>query len=143
MLYAVHDTTAAMAKNTPDLNTICPRCKWEGEMKVDIDTKLASNVTVMECTNPELDEDGDFICDHRFAKPQSVKLPESLVVAAADGMFSVNGYSSLGEFVRECVRARVDQIENNNNQMAFGSFLTMLSQDPDTWQKLLEMHDED
>ena len=127
-----------MAKNKPDLNTKCPRCNWKGEMKVDLDVKLSSNVTVLECSNPALDEDGDLLCDYRFANPQSVKLPDSLVVAVADAMHTASGYSSLGDFVRECVREKVRKIEHELNVVAFGSFLTMISDDPQTWKKILE-----
>ena len=131
-----------MAKNEPELRMKCPRCGHEDTFEVDMDLKLASNVTVMQCVNPALDEDGDILCDYRFAKDQSVKLPSSLVLEAAECMNLSRGYSSLGEFVRECVRLRTDVINQQNNALAFGNFLSVLSEDPETWAKLLDLEDE-
>ena len=127
-----------MAKNEPELKTNCPRCGHMGKMEIDRDMKLASNVTVLECVNPELDEDGDRICEYRFAKDQSVKLSGSLVREAAHCMLVEGGYSSLGEFVRECIRERVGEVARENNAMAFGNFLTLLAEKPEVWEKLLE-----
>ena len=127
-----------MAKNEPELKNKCPRCGFEGTFEVDVDLKLASNVTVLECVNPEVDDDGDRICDYRFAKDQSVKLSGSLVREAANCMLSEGGYSSLGEFVRECIRERVSEVAQTNNALAFGSFLSVISERPDVWAQLLE-----
>ena len=105
-------------------------------MITDLDAKIATNVTVLEC--PDEDE-----CGHRFAKDQSVKLSGSLVLEAVDAMEILGGYSSLGEFVRECVRLRVALVQQQNNALAFGSFLSMISEDPDTWTRILEGDDEE
>ena len=119
-----------MAQNKPELKTPCPRCGIVYEMTPDLDLKVSSNVTVLECPDDD--------CEHRFAKDQSVKLSGSLVLEAADSMEILGGYSSLGEFVRECVRLRVAVVQQQNNALAFGSFLTMISDDPETWTRILE-----
>ena len=75
-------------------------------MTPDLDLKVSSNVTVLECPDDD--------CEHRFAKDQSVKLSGSLVLEAADSMEILGGYSSLGEFVRECVRLRVAVVQQQN-----------------------------
>ena len=53
-------------------------------------------------------------------------------------MLSEGGYSSLGEFVRECIRERVAEVAQTNNALAFGSFLSVISERPDVWAQLLE-----
>ena len=123
-----------MAKKMPKLNIPCPRCGKLTEMEVDLDLKAASNVTVMECPDGE--------CSHRFAKDQSVKLSGTLVLEAAECMESIGGYTSLGEFVRETIRNRTAAVRQNDNLMAFGAFLTMVSEDPETWKRILEDDDE-
>ena len=124
-----------MAKKEPELNIPCPRCKKSTEMIVDIDLKIASNVTVLECHDDD--------CEHRFAKDQSVKLSSSLVLEAAECMLTLGGYSSLGEFVRECVRFRTAAVEHSNNALAFGNFMTMIADDPETWLPILKEVDEE
>ena len=127
--------TLTMAQNKADTEIVCPRCGKRYQMNVDLDSKIATNVSVLECP----DED----CEHRFAKDQSVKLSGSLVLEAVDAMEILGGYSSLGEFIRECVRMRVAVVQQQNNALAFGSFLTMISQDPDTWTRILSDDNEE
>jgi hypothetical protein len=124
-----------MAKNEPILNTACPRCGLQSKMEVDLDLKVSSNVTVLICP----DED----CDHRFAKNQSVKLSSSLVLEAADTMEILGGYSSLGEFVRECIRIRTSSVQHNHTVAAFGDFLGAIADDPETWAKIFSNLDEE
>ena len=88
----------------------------------------------MECPEEE--------CQHRFAKDQSVKLSGTLVLEAAECMESIGGYTSLGEFVRETIRARTATVSHNDNLMAFGAFLNMIAEDPETWKRILEDDDE-
>ena len=133
-----------MAKNEPELDTKCPRCGMEAVMEVDIDLKLASNVTVLRCANTEQDGDGVLICDHSFAKDQSVKLSGSLVLEVALAMDIVGGYSGLGEFVRECVRLRTQGLQHQNNVEAYGTFLGAIAEDPDKWMDILsELNDDE
>jgi hypothetical protein len=124
-----------MAKKEPELNIPCPRCGKPAKMTVDLDLKAASNVTVMECPEEE--------CQHRFAKDQSVKLSGTLVLEAAECMESIGGYTSLGEFVRETIRARTATVSHNDNLMAFGAFLNMIAEDPETWKRILEDDDDE
>ena len=118
-----------MAKNTAQTKIDCPRCGINAEMKIDLDLRVSSNVTVIECP--------DEICEHRFAKDQSVKLSGSLVLEVAEAMESMGGYSSLGEFVREAVRARAQHIRQQDNMEAYGAVLTAIAQDPETWKELM------
>ena len=98
-------------------------------MTPDLDLKVSSNVTVLECPDDD--------CEHRFAKDQSVKLSGSLVLEVAEAMESMGGYSSLGEFVREAVRARAQHIRQQDNMEAYGAVLTAIAQDPETWKELM------
>jgi len=123
-----------MVKKEPELNIPCPRCGKSTKMTVDLDLKAASNVSVLECPEDE--------CDHRFAKDQSVKLSGTLVLEAAECMESIGGYTSLGEFVRETIRNRTATVSHNDNLMAFGAFLNMIAEDPETWKLILEDDDE-
>ena len=127
-----------MAKNEPKLDTVCPRCGKEGEMEVDVDLKLSSNVTVLRCNNPERDELNFLICDHAYAKDQSVKLSGSLVLEAAECMEEIGGYSSLGEFVRECIRVRISGEQQRLGAIAIGRLMAEATKDPETMRRLLE-----
>lgn len=106
------------------------------EMILDLDLKVSTNITVLECP----DEDD---CGHRFAKDQSVKLSGALVKEVADAMEIVGGYSSLGDFVRECVRARTQHIQHQDATTAYGQFLGLIAQDPETWIELISGTDDE
>ena len=98
-------------------------------MVPDLDLKASSNVTVLDCP--------DNVCDHRFAKDQSVKLSGSLVLEAALAMDLQGGYSSLGEFVREAVRGRAQHIQQASAMEGLGVFMGALAEDPETWKEIL------
>ena len=119
-----------MAKNEPELHLKCPRCGEKAIMEIDIDMKLHSNVTVLDCPNEE--------CEYRFAKDQSVKLSGNLVLQAADAMDIVGGYSSLGEFIREAVRGRTQMIQNHYASVGFAEMMGLIADDPETWLPILK-----
>ena len=124
-----------MAQNVAETKIDCPRCGKNDQMKTDLDLKVSSNVTVLECP--------DYDCEHRFAKDQSVKISGSLVLEAADCMESLGGYSSLGEFVRETIRIRTAAVEQNFSALAFGKFLTVLGENPELMFELIKDDDEE
>ena len=98
-------------------------------MVPDLDLKASSNVTVLDCP--------DNVCDHRFAKDQSVKLSGSLVLEAALAMELQGGYSSLGEFVREAVRAKTQYIQQASATEGLATFMAAFAEDPETWRDIL------
>ena len=118
-----------MAKKEPKLDLKCPKCGEKAIMEIDIDLKLHSNVTVIDCPNKK--------CEYRFAKDQSVKLSGNLVLQAADAMDIVGGYSSLGEFIREAVRIRTQTIHNHNASVGFAEIMGLIAEDPETWLPIL------
>ena len=127
----------SMAKNLPKLETTCPKCGKERQMKIDSETRVSTNITVLTCPDDD--------CGHRFAKDQSVKLSGNLVIEIADTMESLGGYSGLGEFVRESIRIRTINQRQIESAQAFGDFLTMIKEDPELWAPILsgEFGDED
>ena len=127
-----------MAKNEPKLDKMCPRCGAKDVLQVDKELTLSSNVTVFKCHNPERDALNFLICDHMYAKDQSVKLSGSLVLEAAKCMQLVGGYSGLGEFVRECIRNQISEERRQIGEMAFGKILAEATKDPERIRKLME-----
>jgi len=123
-----------MAKNEVKLKTDCPKCETENIMEIDKDTKVASNITILICPVEE--------CEHRFAKDQSVKLSSTIVIEAADCMESLGGYSSLGEFVRECVRARIQLISHQKAATGMSNLMGIMADDPELMRLLLEGEEE-
>ena len=59
-----------------------------------MDIHSATNVTVLNCVT----------CDWEWSKDQSVKISGALVRFAAEAMYKHEGYSGLGEFVRDALR---------------------------------------
>ncbi len=127
-----------MAKNEPKLDKMCPRCSAKDVLQVGKELTLSSNVTVFKCHNPERDALNFLICDHMYAKDQSVKLSGSLVLEAAKCMQLVGGYSGLGEFVRECIRNQISEERRQIGEMALGKILAEATKDPETIRKLME-----
>ena len=92
-----------MAKNLPNTDVACPQCQTDGPHIWRMDIHSATNVTVLNCVT----------CDWEWSKDQSVKISGALVRFAAEAMYKHEGYSGLGEFVRDAVRRRCDEIFSN------------------------------
>jgi hypothetical protein len=118
-----------MAKKEASLEAKCPQCEHEGMMIPRFDLKAASNVTVLQCD----------ICDWEFAKDQSVKIPGNLVRHAAEAMNIHEGYSSLGEYVRDCIRRMNETILLQNSQEQFADFMGFVAENPDSVTKMLSL----
>jgi hypothetical protein len=126
-----------MAKNIAELNAKCPQCTSKETMIPRVDIKAASNVTVLQCID----------CDWEFAKDQSVKIHGNLVRQAAEAMYLAEGYSSLGEYVRDCVRRRNEHINASTfigeQQEVFTNFINQVAEDPKLFSKMLENADDE
>ena len=122
-----------MAKKEATLTAICPQCEWEGEMIPNLELKAASNVTVLQC----------FTCEWEFAKDQSVKIPGNLVLQASRAMNIHEGYSSLGEYVRDAVRRMNEVHLQRYSQEQMAEVVSAIVKDPETFAKMISDSDED
>ena len=116
-----------MAKNEAKTDAKCPQCGDENEKIWRLDIKAASNVTLLVCD-----------CEHEFAKDQSVKLPGNLVSLAAEAMYMRDGYSSLGEFVRDSVRRHSEFIMERISNHNATNIVTAMIENPE---KIAEIRD--
>ena len=121
-----------MAKKVADWNAKCPQCTDEGHMVPRIDLKAASSITVLICNT----------CEWEFAKDQSVKIHGNLVRNAAKAMNIHEGYSGLGEYVRDCIRRRNEEIMRQGateyTQETFANLLDAMTKDPDKWAEMMK-----
>jgi transcription elongation factor Elf1 len=122
-----------MAKNTVSSKSTCPQCGEQSEMIWDLELKASSNITVLNC----------HVCDWEFAKDQSVKIPGNLVRQAAVAMNIHEGYSSLGEYVRDCVRRMNEQMIQQQNAEQFATFMGAVGDNPEKFIELLSISMED
>ena len=122
-----------MAKNIPSMEAMCPQCQ-DTDMKIPrVDITAASNVTVLKCMS----------CDWEFAKDQSVKIPGNLVRLAAEAMFVHEGYSSLGEYVRDCVRRHSEFVFQRAMNEQSTELMQTLIDDPGKIEELQKMLSEE
>ena len=121
-----------MARREPNLRGACPRCGKEGTMNQNADYRAAANISVMECP----------FCEWDFCKDQSVKIPGNLVKLAAYAMEQHEGFSSLGDYVRDCVRTRSKQIEHEVGVEGFGLFMEALAENPEMYLEMLRETEE-
>ena len=117
----------------PLLYAECPQCDRINEKLVRLDLRAAGNVTVLQCLD----------CDWEFAKNQSVKIPGNLVRHAAEAMNIHEGYSSLGEYVRDCVRRMNEQHMREANAAEFSTFMGAIGENPEIFAKMIEAVEED
>jgi hypothetical protein len=118
-----------MAKREPIMDPPCPQCEDE-EMKIPrVDIRAASNVTVLQCLS----------CDWEFAKDQSVKIPGNLVRLAAEAMYTHEGYSSLGEYVRDCIRRQSEYVFVRSVNEKSTELLKELIDDPSKVEELRKL----
>jgi len=122
-----------MAKNKTILGSQCPQCEDVNEKIWRPDIKAAANVTVLVCHH----------CEWEFAKDQSVKIPGNLVRHAAEAMYIHEGYSSLGEYVRDCIRRMNENILLHHNNGQFAEFMGVVAEDPDKFLQMMETGVED
>jgi len=93
----------------------------------NVELKASANVTVLNC----------HVCEWEFAKDQSVKVPGNLVRQAAVAMNLHEGYSSLGEYVRDCVRRMNENIIRESNGEKFATFMEAVGENPEIFLKLI------
>jgi len=122
-----------MAKNKPSLNVKCPQCQDEDWKVPRVDITAASNVTVLQC----------MVCDWEFAKDQSVKISGNLVRLAAEAMYIHEGYSSLGEYVRDCVRRHSEFVFTRAMNEQSTDLLKTLIDNPEKIDQLQKMLSEE
>ena len=96
-----------MAKNKAKL-TPCPKCDNEIGIAHHPEIYRSFKMALFIC--PE--------CEHQWCKDQSVKLQGSLVEWASIAMLIHSGYSGLGDFVRDAVRRRAEEIYQNDYSLA-------------------------
>lgn len=125
-----------MAKKIADWNAKCPQCTDEGFMVPRTDLKAASSITVLICNT----------CEWEFAKDQSVKIHGNLVRNAAEAMNIHEGYSGLGEYVRDCIRRRNEEImmqeAQGHQQEIFTNLLEAIVKDPEKWSEMMKENEE-
>jgi len=122
-----------MPKNTPNLAVPCPVCEDEDLKLPNFELKAASTVTVLQCLT----------CDWEFSKDQSVKIPGNLVRHAAEAMNIHEGYSSLGEYVRDCVRRMNEHHMRQAASDQFSEFMGALGENPEIFARMIEALEED
>ena len=122
-----------MAKKKPSLNVKCPQCQDEDLKLPRVDITAASNVTVLQC----------MVCDWEFAKDQSVKISGNLVRLAAEAMYIHEGYSSLGEYVRDCVRRHSEFVFTRAMNEQSTDLLKTLIDNPEKIDQLQKMLSEE
>jgi len=122
-----------MAKKKPSLNVKCPQCQDEDLKLPRVDITAASNVTVLQC----------MVCDWEFAKDQSVKISGNLVRLAAEAMYVHEGYSSLGEYVRDCVRRHSEFVFTRAMNEQSTDLLKTLIDNPEKIDQLQKMLSEE
>ena len=111
----------------------CPQCGEEGGMIPNVELRAAGNVTVMEC----------YACEWEFAKDQSVKISGNLVRLAALAMNHHEGYSSLGDFVRDSVRRHSEGIIYRATAEAGTELMAAIIENPESLEQFLAGLEED
>ena len=122
-----------MPKNLATTDAQCPQCGDDGEKLPRMDVRAASNVTVLRCLT----------CEWEFAKDQSVKIPGNLVRHAAEAMHIHEGYSSLGEYVRDCIRRMNEVIFQRYSSGQFSEFMEFVANNPNEVKQMLTLSQED
>ena len=121
-----------MPKNTPTLDVKCPQCGDENEKMLRTDLRAAASITVLVCE-----------CEWEFSKNQSVKIPGNLVRHAAEAMNVHEGFSSLGEYVRDCVRRMNELHLLKAQQENFAEFMRAIGENPELFARMIEDVEED
>ena len=111
----------------------CPQCDRINEKLVRLDLRAAGNVTVLQCLD----------CDWEFAKNQSVKIPGNLVRHAAEAMSIHEGYSSLAEYVRDCVRRMNEHHMRQASAEEFSTFMGAIGENPELFARMIEAVEEE
>ena len=122
-----------MPKKLATTDAICPQCGEDGEKLPRLDVRAASNVTVLQCLT----------CEWEFAKDQSVKIPGNLVRHAAEAMYIHEGYSSLGEYVRDCIRRLNEVIFQRHSSEQFSEFMEFVAENPKEVKEMLSLSQDD
>ena len=122
-----------MPKNLATIDAECPQCGDDDEKLPRFDLRAASNVTVLQCLT----------CDWEFAKDQSVKIPGNLVRHAAEAMNIHEGYSSLGEYVRDCIRRMNESILLRNSHEQLSEFMSFVAENTEQVTEMLSLAQND
>jgi len=121
-----------MPKNTPTLDVKCPQCGDENEKMLRTDLRAAASITVLVCG-----------CEWEFSKNQSVKIPGNLVRHAAEAMNVHEGFSSLGEYVRDCVRRMNEHHLKQGQQENFTQLMGAIGENPELFARMIEDVEDD